>query len=116
MVHLLKLFWWLVKELMFDSKEEYSFKSKKFNAKRWMAAILLILSMFLNAVLTVRFYDVATSHIGLKKEHAECVEARETAEAEVARYAAMLDDAEERLKRYKKQKALEKKASGGQIQ
>ena len=71
MLHLLKMFWFVIRELAFDSKEEYNFKSNKFNSKKVTLAVMLMLSLFLNIWTLVRFYDVSTSYIEAKKEHAE---------------------------------------------
>lgn len=68
MLHLLKMFWFVVRELLFDSKEEYDFRSKKFNSKKVSVAITVMLSFFLNLWLLERFYDTSTSYIAIKKE------------------------------------------------
>ncbi len=71
MLQLLKMFWFVIRELAFDSKEEYNFKSNKFNSKKVTLAIMLMLSLFLNIWTLVRFYDVSTNYIEAKKEHTE---------------------------------------------
>lgn len=71
MLHILKIFWFVIRELAFDSKEEYDFKSKKFNSRKVTLAVMLILSLFLNIWTLMRFYDVSTSYIEAKKSRAD---------------------------------------------
>ena len=74
MLHILKMFWFVIRELAFDSKEEYDFKSSKFNSRKVTLAVMLLLSLFLNIWTLVRFYDVSTSYIEVKKTHTEDTE------------------------------------------
>lgn len=117
MLHLFKLFWFVVKELLFDSKEEYDFRSKKFNSKKMTAAIILMLSFVMNIWLLQRFYSTSTNYMVLKKEHVECVAKQEESDAEIEHLTQLLEDAEDKPRRVKtKQKVLDKKQPVSVIQ
>lgn len=57
--HIFKLFFVVLKELVFDSKEEYDYKHAKFNARKVMLFILIFLSFIMNIWLFQRFVVVA---------------------------------------------------------
>ena len=62
MIQIAKLFLYLLRELIFDSKDEYDFKSKKFNARKFIVLILLSLSFVLNTWLFYRFSLLAKQY------------------------------------------------------
>lgn len=68
MLHVLKLFFIILRELIFDNKEEAKFNSPKFNTRKFMAMLLLLLSMFGNVWLIQRFYYIATELITTRNE------------------------------------------------
>jgi len=55
-------------EIIFDMKEEGDFKSRKFNARKFMIFGTVVLSMGLNYLLADRLYDAATKFYAVKKE------------------------------------------------
>jgi hypothetical protein len=61
------------REIIFESKEEYDFKSRKFNPIKTMAYIIIVTSLVLNVFLVTRVYYMAVASIATKKkieEHA----------------------------------------------
>lgn len=48
MGHILKIIMYVLRELVFDSKDEYDFSSAKFNFRKFTVAIMLGLSLFAN--------------------------------------------------------------------
>ncbi len=116
MLHLLKLFWFVVKELLFDTKEEYDFRSQKFNSKKVMAALALMLSFFLNIWLLDRFYTVSTSYMEVKKKHSVQEEDITLLRMEGLKCQSELKDTETLLRQVlTKHRPIEKKASQPQI-
>lgn len=61
----LKIFYYVLRELVFDNKEEYDFKSLKFNTRKFIVTIMMMLSILLNVWLFYRFYSLATTHMEL---------------------------------------------------
>lgn len=110
MLHLFKLFWFVVKELLFDSKEEYDFRNKNFNSKRFTAAVMLMLSFVMNVWLLQRFYTTSTNFIDLRDKHEVIVLAEKTKSLEVDRLKDQLEEAEATVKKLKaRAKVLESK-------
>lgn len=68
MVQMAKLIFYLVRELIFDNKEEYNYKSVKFNTRKFIVLILVCLSLTCNVWLGYRFMGVATSLIHLRQQ------------------------------------------------
>lgn len=117
MLHLLKMFWFVVKELLFDSKEEYDFRSKKFNSKKVSVAIALMLSFFLNLWLLERFYDTSTSYIALKKEQKLKETEIEKLHTTIEYYELIFQENRDRFKPLKtKPKSHDKKAPRDQME
>lgn len=98
MLHLFKLFWLFIKELIFDSKEEYDFKSKKFNAKKYMTAVLMMCSIVLNIWLLQRFYAAATENIELRKEDIAQDERLSACNVSLVELGVRLSESEDKLK------------------
>lgn len=59
MVYVIKLAFYLLRELIFDNKDEYDFKSAKFNARKFIVLILVTLSFVINGWLLYRFVHIA---------------------------------------------------------
>lgn len=59
MTYIIKIVVYLLRELVFDNKEEYDFKSAKFNIRKVLVLILIVLSFALNGWLLHRFINVA---------------------------------------------------------
>ena len=68
MLKLLSIFSYFFKELIFESKEEYDFKSSKFNMRKFLIFTLVLGSFFLNIFLINRVYHLAVLNSNLKKE------------------------------------------------
>lgn len=71
MGYLLKLLFLVFRELIFDNKDEYDTKSAKFNARKFIVLILIMLSFALNIWLMWRFTDLAGDFIKYKTEARE---------------------------------------------
>ena len=68
MVQMAKLIFYLLRELIFDNKEEYNYKSVKFNTRKFIVLILVCLSLTCNVWLGYRFLGVATALIHLRQQ------------------------------------------------
>jgi hypothetical protein len=66
MTHIAKLIFYLLRELIFDSKDEYNYKSRKFNTRKFLILILFCLSVSVNAWIFYRYLLLATEHLNLK--------------------------------------------------
>lgn len=65
MMKALKIFYYVLRELVFDNKEEYDFNSAKFNARKFIITIMMMLSFLLNGWMLYRFSDLALQHVAL---------------------------------------------------
>jgi len=111
MLHLLKMFWFVVKELLFDSKEEYDFRSKKFNSNKVSVAVALMLSFFLNLWLLERFYETSTSYLEVRKEQKVKETEIEKLNLTISHYEQLFEENRDRFKPLKtKPKPHDKKA------
>jgi len=63
MTYLAKLFFYLLRDLIFENKDEYNHKSERFNTKRVILFILVALSFCLNGWLFYRFVSVSSQYI-----------------------------------------------------
>lgn len=62
---LLSVFWFFVREMLFDSKDEYDLNSKKFNTRRFTIALLLLF-LFVSEIYTItRVYTLAREVVEL---------------------------------------------------
>ena len=68
MTHLAKLIFYLLRELIFDNKDEYNHKSVKFNTRKFLILILFTLSFLTNFWVFNRFLIVANEHIELQEQ------------------------------------------------
>lgn len=57
-----------LKELVFDSKEEYDFSSSKFNSRKFLVFVLLITLISSNVFLVTRLYKLASTNVELKEK------------------------------------------------
>lgn len=62
MLQLLRTLFYLVRELIFDHKDEYDFKSAQFNSRKVMVFVIVLLSFVTNGWLAVRFVNVANRY------------------------------------------------------
>lgn len=67
MLKLLSIFSYFFKELIFESKEEYDFKSSKFNMRKFLVFSIILMSIFLNIFLMNRVYRLALANTEYKK-------------------------------------------------
>lgn len=67
MLKLLSIITYFFRELVFDYKEEYDFKSSKFNARKVGVFLILLFSISLNWFLVVRLYHLSRANIELRK-------------------------------------------------
>lgn len=72
MAHIAKMLFYLLRELIFDNKDEYDYKNIKFNTRKFLILILISLSFFGNAWLFYRFMLLASEHIKLKEAAELC--------------------------------------------
>lgn len=68
MIQFAKLIFYLLRELIFDNKEEYNYKSVKFNTRKFIVLVLVCLSLTCNVWLGYRFLGVATALIHLRHQ------------------------------------------------
>ena len=92
MLNVIKLFWFVIKELMFDSADEYNFRSKHFNFNKVTLAVAIGLSFGLNIWLITRLHDVTVNYVDLKQDNKVCVAKKEEATANLAQCISSLDD------------------------
>lgn len=64
----LKALYYMLRELVFDNKEEYDFSSAKFNARKFIVTLMMMFSISLNAWLLYRFTVVAMHNMALIRE------------------------------------------------
>lgn len=63
MLNLIKLVFYLMRELIFDNKEEYDFKSSKFNTRKFIVLLIVTMSFIINGWLLYRFVVIANDMI-----------------------------------------------------
>lgn len=66
MINIIKLLFYLLRELIFDNKEEYDFRSSKFNTRKFIVLILVTMSFVINGWLLYRFISVANEYLRCK--------------------------------------------------
>ncbi len=62
MGHILKLIYLLLRGLVYDNKDEFDFKSTKFNSRKFIVLIAIFLSVILNILLFFRFWSVVEEY------------------------------------------------------
>ena len=60
-----KIFYYVLRELIFDNKDEYDFNSVKFNTRKFIITILMLLSIAMNAWMIYRFSSLLIIHLEL---------------------------------------------------
>jgi uncharacterized membrane protein YgaE (UPF0421/DUF939 family) len=68
MLRLLSMFTYFLRELIFDSKDEYSFKSSKFNPRKVVVFTIVVVSVVLNFYFFNRTFAMAKSVNEIKHE------------------------------------------------
>ena len=67
MVKIFSLLLYFFKEIVFDNKEEYNFKSSKFNTRKFIVLIIVMMSVLVAVTMTSRTYALAKTNLELKK-------------------------------------------------
>lgn len=67
MFRMLTMLLYFFRELVFDSKEEYDYKSKMFNIRKVLVFVLLFTSFVTNAVFVHRIYTLAVENLKLTR-------------------------------------------------
>lgn len=57
-----------LRELIFDSREEYDFRSRMFNMRKVLIFVLMFASLVANLIFVNRIYTLAVENVKLKKE------------------------------------------------
>lgn len=85
MMKLISLVFYLIKELIFASKDEWNIKSNKFNGKKVATAIVLFMSILLNIFFLNRVCDLAVSHTEIDDKLSACVKNKEEGPSDSAK-------------------------------
>lgn len=72
MVKIFSLLLYFFKEIVFDNKEEYNFKSSKFNTRKFIILIVVMLSVLIAVTMTSRTYALAKTNLELKENYESC--------------------------------------------
>ena len=72
MVKIFSLLLYFFKEIVFDNKEEYNFKSSKFNTRKFIVLIVVMLSVLVAITMTSRTYALAKTNLELKEDYETC--------------------------------------------
>ena len=67
----LSIFIYFLREMIFDSKEEYDFKSAKFNARKFAVMLMVLLLLLLTGFFFERSWKLAKENISLKLQLSE---------------------------------------------
>lgn len=59
---------YFLKEVIFDNKDEYNFKSSKFNVRKFIILMLVVFSLLAAFTMTSRTYALAKTNIELNKK------------------------------------------------
>lgn len=84
MFKLLSILVFFLRELIFDSKEEYNFKSAHFNPRKFSILVLIFVLLMVNAYFIDKLYTLASVLVQTREaivveEQNESIEATETA-------------------------------------
>lgn len=81
MLYIVKLLFYLVRELVFDNKDEYDIKSAKFNTRKFMVLIVVVMTILSNCWL---FYRLVTVTLQYREDLKYCtVQTEAHREAEI---------------------------------
>lgn len=72
MIKIFSLLLYFFKEIVFDNKEEYNFKSSKFNTRKFIVLIVVMLSVLVAVTMTSRTYALAKTNLELKENYETC--------------------------------------------
>lgn len=65
MFKIFSIFTYFIRELVFDSKDEYDFKSSKFNTRKFTVFVFIILSMSANVFISYKVIKIAKHNVEL---------------------------------------------------
>lgn len=65
MLKILTIFIYFIKELIFDSKDEYDFKSSKFNTRKFIVFIFIVTSVIANVFISYKVIKIAKHNVEL---------------------------------------------------
>jgi hypothetical protein len=65
MLKILTIFIYFIRELIFDSKDEYDFKSSKFNTRKFTVFIFVIASLAANVFISYKVIKIAKHNVEL---------------------------------------------------
>jgi hypothetical protein len=68
MLKLIKIFYQLLCEIFFDSKEQYDFRSEKFNGLRFGGVIVFLASILLNAYLFEQYWKLSDVRVQCERQ------------------------------------------------
>lgn len=63
-----KLMFYLFRGLIFDNKDEYDFKSVKFNSRKFIVLLLIVTSFVMNIWLLYRFVQISIELRDLREQ------------------------------------------------
>ena len=63
MFKLLSILTYFIRELVFDSKDEYDFSSPKFNSRKFIVFLAIIFSMLINLFTITKVFNLAKDKI-----------------------------------------------------
>lgn len=72
MFQIIKLVFYVLREMIFDNKDEYDYKSSKFNARKMTFLVLMILSLVLNGWMLYRFIIVSQEFKQIRETPCDC--------------------------------------------
>lgn len=65
LVKSIRILYYVLRELVFDNKEEYDFSSSKFNTRKFIVTVMMMVSLTLNGWLLYLLVDVGMKHVAL---------------------------------------------------
>lgn len=65
MLKILTIFIYFIRELIFDSKDEYNFKSSKFNTRKFIIFVFIITSVASNIFISYKVIKIAKHNVEL---------------------------------------------------
>ena len=68
MIKLISIFYKLLCEIFFDSKEQYDFRSEKFNGLRFGGVVVFLASVVLNVYLTEQYWKLSSVRIKCEQQ------------------------------------------------
>lgn len=65
MFKIFTIFIYFIRELIFDSKDEYDFKSSKFNTRKFIVFVFIITSVSANVFISYKVIKIARHNVNL---------------------------------------------------